>query len=343
MFEIYRPSGRFGAMAIPMAIVGIVVAIAAAFVYHLLLKYIPLIYITFLITMGLGVLCGIVGSMVASIGKVRNVALAGLIGVLLTVSSLGAKYVYQYYSIIAEVTDATLKEERIPETERDAVRQAVLDQITFLVHLDLRAQQGWEIGRGGGLPIQGVFVYLIWLIEAGIVGYFAIKLSVAQSRQPYSEKMDAWASEVEIVMTLPITSSEMISAIRSATSVEQLLTLPIPETDESNMFANYIVNSIEGQELEDAYLSVDLVTFSVNAKGEQEQNEEPLVKFAVLTSEQRHQLVEDASLLQEALGDYRQAKMEEMAGVSDDSGEGGVSDLGELGSLPTEDGPEQQG
>ena len=35
MFEIYKPSGRFGLMALPLAVLVIVGAVAAAYVYQL--------------------------------------------------------------------------------------------------------------------------------------------------------------------------------------------------------------------------------------------------------------------------------------------------------------------
>ena len=70
----------------------------------------------------------------------------------------------------------------------------------------------------------------------------------------------------------------------------------------------YTVNSIPGQELEDAYLSVTNVTISVNNKGEQETKTTMLVKHAILSSANRNQLIENAELLQEALADFRSSK-----------------------------------
>ena len=127
-------------------------------------------------------------------------------------------------------------------------------------------------------------MYLIWVIEAGIIGFIALPSILAQVREPYSEKLEQWASEEEVVMTLPVTDQEMVEKIQASTSVDQLLELPIPKTDESNQFAVYRVNSIPGQELEDAYLSVDLMTLTINKEGEQEANSSPLVKHAIFLS-----------------------------------------------------------
>ncbi|MFK7768954.1 MAG: hypothetical protein AB8B55_17160 [Mariniblastus sp.] len=333
MFETYKASGRFGPLTIPLLIGGIAIAIGLAFVYQLLIEWIPIIYISFLATLGFGVLLGMIGTGIINIGQCRNVLVGMLIGVVLSLAAVGGKFFFQHQRMRTEAEQymrnellgvdlaAMLEEqgEAVPEgmdtsEVADNIVQGFLDEeVTFAKTIQSRVETGWEIGRrgNGGAPIKGPFVYLIWLIEFGIISYFAVSATRGAASEPYSEKLNAWASEAEHVMLLPITSEEMVSKIKSATSVEELLEIPIPETDESMQFANYTVNSIEGQELEDAYLSVELLTFSVNAKGEQEKNEQSLVKHAVLSSEQRKQLVENASLLQEAMADFRQAVEEE--------------------------------
>jgi len=130
-------------------------------------------------------------------------------------------------------------------------------------------------------------------------------------KEPYSEKMRMWADESESVMILPITSDEMVSQIQSATWVDELLKIPIPQTDESAKFGQYVVNSIPGQEMEDAYLTVQTIEYSINKKGEQETQETMLVENAILSSQQRAQLVENAELLNEAMNDFRASVHEE--------------------------------
>jgi hypothetical protein len=54
MFQTYQPSGKIGALAWPLMLVGMALAIALAFVYQFLLAWIPLIYVNFLLTWGMG-------------------------------------------------------------------------------------------------------------------------------------------------------------------------------------------------------------------------------------------------------------------------------------------------
>ena len=319
MFDVYKPSGGIGPLTYPLIIGGIAVAVALAFVYQLLLEWIPFIYVSFLITGAMGMGIAMIGSFIVNKGHCRNLMVAAIIGLVLATCGLGAKYWFQYQHLLSAATAAEMEEEKLPEADRDKVRESWATSFTFMDHIKFRAENGWEIGRNGGAPISGMLVYLVWLIEAGIIYYLATTIPVSAAGEPYSEKTSKWADEAQVVMSLPVTEDEMVSKIKSASMIDELLEIPIPKTDLSNQFAMYTVNSIPGQELEDAYLTVDLTTYSINNKGEEVTTSTPLVKHAVLTSEKRQQLIDNAELLQEALADYRASVEEEAAQEAEDA------------------------
>ena len=70
--------------------------------------------------------------------------------------------------------------------------------------------------------------------------------------------------------------------------------------------------------MEDAYLSVSLMDLVVGSNGEVEQKMTPLVRSAILTSAQRYQLADNASLLKEAMDDYRRSVEEEFNKPNDE-------------------------
>ncbi len=291
MFETYRQSGKFGVGAIPLWIVGIVITIPLAVLYVILLEMIPLIYVSFLLTLVAGWLLGWMAWSVCQWGHVRNTMIAWLIGLSLPIVFLLGKYLFQWN--VWAVNDPNLG---------------------FMEHLQERVNTGWEITRRGqAIPINGFLVYIVWLIEAGIIFFRSPFRAASQAGEPYSEPLKQWASEQEQVMVLPISDAAMISQIKAASTVDQLLEIPIPKSDEATKFAVYNVGSIPGQEMEDAYLSVFLMDLVVGSNGEVEQKLTPLVQNAILTSAQRHQLAENADLLKEAMEEYRQAVEEELA------------------------------
>lgn len=308
MFETYKPSGRFGGLAFPLALVGIVVAVALSFIYHHVLYWIPLIYANFLATLGLGFALGAIGAFIVNTGKVRSILLTLVVGLLMTLAALGGKYYFQYQQMLTDIVAFEMKDPKLADVDPVEMREFVGERVTFMEHINIRAEEGWNIGRGGGgAPVSGIFVYVIWLIEFGIVVFFAVTVALNAANEPFSEKLGEWASEEEVVMSLPVTNEEMVSQIQTATSVDQLLEIPIPQTDASDQFAVYKVNSIPGQELEDAYLTVDLTRIYLDNEGNQQADETSLVQHAVITTDQRKQLVENAELLNEAMADYREA------------------------------------
>lgn len=306
MFNVYKPSGGIGFLTWPLFALGLLIVVGLAFVYQFLLDVIPFIYVNALLTVGMGIAIGAISAFIIKLGHCRNFAMAMLMGVVLATAGLGAKYLWQFRSDLIEGRQWLESTAEISDEDRPLAIAVFEESYNLEAHLQERVDTGWSIGRGNnGAPIGGWLVYLVWLIEAGIVFYCAWTMAKSAVKEPYSEKMRMWADESEMVMTLPITDDEMVAKIQSATSVDELLEIPIPKTDQSAKLAQYIVNSIPGQEMEDAYLTVNTLEYSVNKKGEQETTEKTLVQNAVLSSQQRAQLVENAELLNEALQDYR--------------------------------------
>lgn len=296
MFETYRPSGKFGAAAIPLWLLAVVIAVPLAIVYVILLDLIPLIYVSALLTLVSGWLLGLVAYFVCKWGHVRNSMIAWLVGLSLPVAFLSVKYFFQWQ--MWAVNDPNLG---------------------FMEHLQERVDAGWNIARRGNAnQINGFVVYIVWVIEAGILFFRSPFRAASQSHEPYSDPLKQWASENEQIMVLPVTDDEMIAKIQAASTVDQLLEIPIPKSDEATKFAVYNVSSIPGQEMEDAYMSVFLMDLVVGSNGEVEQKLTPLVQNAVLTSAQRHQLADNADLLKEAMEDYRQAVEEEFNAAAED-------------------------
>jgi hypothetical protein len=328
MFEVYKPSGGVGLKTWPLLVIGVAIVLVLAFIYALLLDLIPFIYVNALLALGMGIAVGTIAAFIIRVGHCRNVLLATGIGLLLAAAALGGKFTTQYFktraAAIAFLEEMNVGEmEGVTEEDRPEIIAGFKQDYTIVEHLKERVDAGWNLGRrGNGAPIGGGLVYLVWAIEAGILFYYGWTMSRGAAKEPYSEKMNMWADESEAVMLLPITSDEMVSKIQSATSVDQLLEIPIPKTDQSAKLAQYVVNSIPGQEMEDAYLTVQTLEYSINKKGEQETIETMLVENAILSSQQRAQLVENAELLNEAIEMFRASEREERAAESSEEESG---------------------
>lgn len=322
MFDTYKPSGRFSPVFVVWLSVGVVVVSLAAYLYQLGLYWIPLIYVNFLLTLVMGFVVGVTASTVIRFGKIRNTTLALFCFLVLAVSAIAAKFGSQYLSArgrLANITQSDIQQEgiQIPPDKIEEFKQMLLDSYTFKEHIAERVENGWAIGKAGRAnndkPVSGLFVYVVWSIEAIAILYISFSAALSAVRKPFSEKVGVWADEDEIVMTLPVTNEEMVAKIKAAVSVQDLLELPIPKSDESNQFAVYTVHSVPGQEMEDAYLTVELQTHTVNAKGENQVASKSLVNNAILSSAQRTQLKENSEIMNEAFAAYRASKSQPQA------------------------------
>ena len=308
MFEVYKPSGGFGISTFFYLPIGLVAAALLAIAYAYGLRYIPLIYISIVMSVAFGIGIGMLGSMVVDRGHCRNRLLAVLIGLLLSLFAVTTKHYVQYRLWVSDIAqaevDLALRDPKFNRAElekfREEIPSIVMDNVSFFGHFKVRAGEVMAAGS-----------YSIWAIELGIVLLFGLMLSVDSAKEPYSEKLGMWASETEEAMYLPISSHEMVEQISSATTVEELLEIPIPKSLDHQRSALYEIHSVPGEELEDAYLSVKLVVKTIDKSGSETTEETKLVENAILTSSQRVRLLENASLLAEALEDYRQAMIDD--------------------------------
>ena len=327
MYDTYKPSGKISPIFVLWLFLAILLTIGAAFLYELGLYWIPIIYLNILLTLVMGFVIGMLTGIVIKQGKIRNTLIAFLCMSSLMVVGIGGKFSFQYLRARGEVKRAlanltlqNLKAEvgrEVAAEDFDKFRDGALQRYTPLVHLQERVERGWQIGKAGranqGNPVSGIMVYIVWLIEAGAIFFVAFSAMLGAMRVPFSEKLGLWADENEVVMSLPITNEEMVGKIKSANSVQDLLELPVPKSDESNQLAVYTVHSVPGVEMEDAYLSVELQTHLINGKGEKEVKTKSLVANAILTTAQRSQLKENAETMSEAFADYRASLMNKEA------------------------------
>ncbi len=146
MFETYKPTGRVGPIFFPLLAAAVLSVIVLAYVYQLLLEWIPFIYLNALCTVGMGIALGSIGAFAVQHGNVRNVLVAGVLGVLLAASAISAKFYFQYQSWAYRLTTLVMQDNNISEDQRSEVRRALAKSLTFAEHIRDRVDQGWNIG-----------------------------------------------------------------------------------------------------------------------------------------------------------------------------------------------------
>lgn len=196
-FAPYKHSGRFdlsNLVAIPL--VAVAAAIPLGFAYAYLDKWIPFIYLRVLVTVGYGIVFGMMGTWLLKRGRVRNNIVALLGGAFI---GLVALY-FQWNGYVH-----TLAKGAPPFLFPDSIWQI----------MQLLLKDGtWSI-RGSG-NVTGVMLALVWIVEAGIiVGFSALAPFGTISSTPYCETTRCWLDEERKINTLEaFTDPAQIAALK---------------------------------------------------------------------------------------------------------------------------------
>jgi hypothetical protein len=194
--NVYKHSGAVGALGpVYVTIAGFVSAGVLGVVYAYAINWIPLIYITFLLTLALGFGMGIVVGHAAKFGKVRNPIAVTLFGLIFGLIAL----------YVAWAFDPMV---RFPEN----VNEIVWNPSDLQSYVAFGYENGfWSIGRGGADAgnVSGIFLALVWMIEAGIiVGLATMMASGPINEQPFCELSGEWANREDDIARLEIPEDE---------------------------------------------------------------------------------------------------------------------------------------
>lgn len=282
--ERYAPSGRFG----PLALVGVVVAAVAAgalaWGYQFAVDWIPLVYLEFLATIGFGMALGYLVRETVVRGKLRNPAVAMATLGVVVLAGWGASFWWAYERAVTQAHDEMVKE--APADEPAPSREAMKAAVPFTTYLGLRAEEGWHIGRiatsASSRPtISGFLVYVVWLVELGILGFYAWKRAKGAAGVPFCEACGAWATPTEHPAAVGGHASDVADAA-DAGDLRRMLT---PKTDPSAARAlGYVVHACPSC---DASAWLDVTSEEVRTKGnKQVLVSRPVVKGIALTRDQ---------------------------------------------------------
>jgi hypothetical protein len=105
-----------------------------------------------------------------------------------------------------------------------------------------RAAAGWTVGRhGSGIPITGIFAYLIWLIEAGILLVIPFGGGLDGAGTPFCERCSITAKKKDRKFLVPGLSTESIDSLAKSEELATLLTPSLSDIRPSECGVEYAV------------------------------------------------------------------------------------------------------
>jgi hypothetical protein len=160
----------------------VIVAIPLGMLYSYLLKWIPFIYLHFLITFGYAFAFGFLTMLMLKLGKVRNGPVAVLCGI--TVGLIA-----WYFNWNGHV-----------HTLVSGVPWVLTPRQVWAVVKILYAKGSWAIGFYNHDPLTGVPLAIVWLVEGiAIVGITTLVGYGSFDSTPYCEQHNCWLDQEKVM------------------------------------------------------------------------------------------------------------------------------------------------
>lgn len=199
--SFYSHSGKFGVQG-PLAaiIIGAIAAFPLGIAYSYLTKWIPFIYLNFLITLGYGFAFGLLTRWLLKIGKVRNNLVA-----LLASGVVGLLAWYGSWNGCAKALIGS-----------EAPWLLTPPQMTQFVQI-LLEHGSWGIGMGSSTAVTGIPLAIIWILEgATIVGLTVLVAYQFVAHTPFCELHNCWLDREKKIDKLDaFTHPDQIAAFKS--------------------------------------------------------------------------------------------------------------------------------
>lgn len=281
MSTYYQPSNKMpvtGTLALLVG--GVVAALLLAVVYIYAVWYIPFVYVNFFLCLGFGLLLGAVLALLVRLGKLRS---PGAVGGLALLVGLVAVYlewgVYLTLLFNSESTGSGAN----ADTSTSFSASLFADILTHPAAMWLALQKINETGTWSlkGATPSGVFLAIIWVIEAVLILGGTYLMAKAQATEPFSETSNEWATEETLAH--PLTFAQDVATTRTALESGQLHYLtPHTAAEAEAPFARLKLHSAPNDP-NCRYLTLENVTTTIDKKGKASQSTSTVVQHLAIS------------------------------------------------------------
>lgn len=271
----YQAPGNVGIGSLIVLVpLGLITAIVLGVIYGIGTGICPFIYINALITWGYGTVLGTTLGKVAKAMKFPNATMG-------TILTMGIGIVGTYTAWIGWIFFASNWEAIVWHPGHVA-----------LIMKEIAAEGGWSIF---GFTPQGIVLYLIWLLEAGIIIFFTRSKYLEFVSLPYCEHCQQWAEKFSLYMPLKmIGDGNSLRASLEAEGYQALDDLQI-ETEAPEQFGQAALFQCERCDNLNV-LSISNVKVTVDKEGNATTENEPVVENILVSIDACNRLkpLEDA-------------------------------------------------
>jgi hypothetical protein len=271
--DFYRASGESSIRVFPwFFVVGMPLAVLAAYLYAYLIVYIPIAgYITFLLSAGFGFALGGVAFFVLRGGKVRSTTKAFIYGGLLTVFGFYVHWAVWCAAVLArgDVDVSALGLMLNPA--------ALLEVITTI-----NGVGAWSMH---GLTPTGALLWVLWVIEAGLILVPGLVMAMATPSQPFCERCEEWCQDHDNVAQLDAQDPESAKSLAQQKDFTRLAALGAAAPNAQTHLRVDLTTCPSCTNM--TTLSIHTITRKVDEKGKESEDKTPLLEHLLLSAQER--------------------------------------------------------
>ncbi|MDR1048159.1 MAG: hypothetical protein LBL51_00255 [Synergistaceae bacterium] len=229
----YRPSGAFPPAGIAAFFVGAAAGVLLAPVYAFANYHIPLVYLNVLLLWGFGLLLGWIVSWGVRKFHVRNPLAAAVMGVAVFAAAYSVHWFFYLATVLVDgMTDSPYDVEAIA----DFALALMKDPAEAWELLWALNEEGvWSLSgssSSSNLAVKGLELAAIWLGEALVLLFLAVKKPWEEAGKPYSERLDAWMEAKDLPVSVAFVENREEFGRAVGRGDYSALTTPLPPSEE---------------------------------------------------------------------------------------------------------------
>lgn len=186
--DFYKESGIATPLNIFLVIIFSLISILfLSYFYSLIITYLPIIYFNFLVVIGYGFTISFISRIFNTLFKIRNRKKTIIITIILAVFAVYFQWVSYLFIISYDDYDFF----QILNDLGYFINILFRPDLVVLDIIDINKVGLWSLGSSN-LYIRGFVLWLIWLIEAGIIIFVSYNNFKIFNDIPFSEKDNKW-------------------------------------------------------------------------------------------------------------------------------------------------------
>jgi hypothetical protein len=281
MNPYYQPSNKMPLTGILVLLAGgVAAALLLALIYVYAVWYIPFVYINFFLCVGFGLVLGAILAVLVRLGKLRSPSAVGALALLVGLVAVYLEWGVFLTLLFNSETTGTGTHTDTSTSFSTSLFTGILAHPAgmWLAMLKVNETGTWSIK---GATASGLFLGVIWVVEALIILGGAYLLAKGQAGEPFSETSNEWADEETLAH--PLTFAQDAATTRAALESGQFHHLtPHTSTAAEEAFARLKLHSAPNDH-SCCYLTLENVTTTIDKKGKASQSTTTVVQHLAIS------------------------------------------------------------